>query len=220
MKTDNTVNKHIRVKVVGENVMQNELTVSFLAGKTEYECSHIPSLTLPITDDTNGDGTTFYLLDAKGTDVPRVWNNLDNRLDPKYAQLVLSVYNLDPEDSIGIEAIHHGIRGIFFNNQPIDVIPKGIQAILEGEMWYPRKILSKCIRESKRHKPVPDEVMVNLTRREKEILLKIFSGESNQEIADTLCISYHTVKTHAYNIYRKIKTPDRFQATLWAAKHL
>ena len=45
-------------------------------------------------------------------------------------------------------------------------------------------------------------------------------GLSNQEIAESLCISYHTVKTHVYNIYQKIDAPDRFQATLWAAKHL
>ena len=43
-----------------------------------------------------------------------------------------------------------------------------------------------------------------LTPREKEILIMVASGEANEEIADHLCISPHTVKTHVYNIYNKI----------------
>ncbi len=61
---------------------------------------------------------------------------------------------------------------------------------------------------------------VNLTSREKEILTRIASGASNREIADALFISHHTVKTHIYNIYKKIKVPNRFQAALWIAENL
>jgi LuxR family transcriptional regulator of csgAB operon len=48
----------------------------------------------------------------------------------------------------------------------------------------------------------------------------VASGASNGEIADALNISYHTVKTHLNNIYKKIDTPNRFQAALWATKNL
>ena len=43
---------------------------------------------------------------------------------------------------------------------------------------------------------------------------------NSQEIADKLCISSHTVKTHIYNIFKKIGVPNRLQAALWAAKNL
>ena len=60
----------------------------------------------------------------------------------------------------------------------------------------------------------------NLTRRQKEILRLIAGGLSNREIADTLFISPHTVKTHLQNIFSKIKVKQRLQAALWAARHL
>lgn len=58
------------------------------------------------------------------------------------------------------------------------------------------------------------------SRREIETLRLLAIGASNQEIADTLCISRRTVKSHVYNIYKKMNVPNRLQAILWARKNL
>ena len=59
-----------------------------------------------------------------------------------------------------------------------------------------------------------------LTTREKEILDKIAHGSSNRDIADELYISLHTVKTHIYNIFKKIDVSNRIQAALWKEKYI
>ena len=54
---------------------------------------------------------------------------------------------------------------------------------------------------------------------EKEVLLLIAQGKSNQEIADECFITLKTVKTHVSNILSKLQVEDRTQATIYAFKH-
>jgi len=56
----------------------------------------------------------------------------------------------------------------------------------------------------------------NLSAREKEVLALIADGFSNQEIADQLFISLHTVKTHARKINAKLGAKSRTQAIVKA----
>ncbi len=51
-----------------------------------------------------------------------------------------------------------------------------------------------------------------LTRRERELLELIYQGKSNKEIADRLFLSESTVKTHIYNIFRKMDIKNRVEA--------
>jgi len=49
-----------------------------------------------------------------------------------------------------------------------------------------------------------------ITDREREIIVKVMQGKSNEEIAQELFISLATVKTHLHNIYRKIGIDSRY----------
>jgi ATP/maltotriose-dependent transcriptional regulator MalT len=51
-----------------------------------------------------------------------------------------------------------------------------------------------------------------LTPREQEVLLLVCQGLSNEEIADQLVISIHTIKKHTGNIYGKLGVTHRAQA--------
>lgn len=59
-----------------------------------------------------------------------------------------------------------------------------------------------------------------LTVREKQILRKLCEGATNSDIACSLFISEHTVRTHIYNLFKKIKVKNRTQAVFWAADKL
>lgn len=59
-----------------------------------------------------------------------------------------------------------------------------------------------------------------LTEREKQILNKLCKGATNHDIANALFISEHTVRTHIYNIFKKIKVKNRTQAMYWVTGNL
>ncbi len=49
----------------------------------------------------------------------------------------------------------------------------------------------------------------DLTTRERDLVKLIYEGKSNAEIAELLFISQSTVKTHVYNIFKKLKIKNR-----------
>jgi DNA-binding CsgD family transcriptional regulator len=59
-----------------------------------------------------------------------------------------------------------------------------------------------------------------LSPREFHILFMMAGGLNNKDIAARLNISSHTVRTHLYNIFRKIKARNRVQASLWVHDHV
>lgn len=58
----------------------------------------------------------------------------------------------------------------------------------------------------------------NLTQREIEILKELSLGITNKEIADKLCISPATVKTHVLSVYSKLGVSSRLMAAQLARK--
>ncbi len=56
----------------------------------------------------------------------------------------------------------------------------------------------------------------NLTERESNVLFYLAKGLTNEEIAEILHISVHTVKAHLEAIYDKLEVSSRVQATVKA----
>lgn len=54
----------------------------------------------------------------------------------------------------------------------------------------------------------------NITPREQEVLKLWIDGKSRDEIEEMLFISYHTVKNHIQNIYKKLKVRNRGELLL------
>jgi DNA-binding NarL/FixJ family response regulator len=58
-----------------------------------------------------------------------------------------------------------------------------------------------------------------LTPRENEVLKQLAFGLTNKEIAQSLGISYETVKEHVQHVLRKLNVTDRTQAAVWAVRN-
>lgn len=74
-------------------------------------------------------------------------------------------------------------------------------------------------RVASRRAEVPEPIQrLGLTAQEWQILRRIGAHHSNEQIADALCISLATVKSHINKLYRKLKLTNREQAALKASE--
>jgi len=210
------------VHIVGNNMLQNELLLSFLKKKTGYEgtCAQSLKSFIPLNHHPKA-RSQFLLVDCYGNDIEKLWSSITSCKQINSNHCYFALCNVEPDMNIEETAVSLGIQGIFYKNDPLHIIPKGICAILDGDLWYPRKVLSKLLMGKNSAKTTnKDSAASLLSDRERAILTLIATGYSSKDIASKLRISGHTVKTHTYNIYRKIGVSNRLQATLWAAKYL
>ena len=70
----------------------------------------------------------------------------------------------------------------------------------------------------KRPSPHTPALIEPLSDRELDVLHLLADGQTNQEIAQALCVSVNTIKTHLKNIYRKLGVNSRREATAKAKK--
>lgn len=114
------------------------------------------------------------------------------------------------------------VRGIFYADCSADHLLKGIAALLAGQNWLPRRILDEWLNRQRNRLPPPAPVsdVPELTERERQILRLIDRASTNAQIAYALSISEHTVKTHLYNIFRKISVRNRTQASNWVKANI
>ena len=210
------------LNIVGRNMLQNKLLLSFLKEETGLKGTYFPKLESITPIDANESAIPqLLILDCKNIDVRNLWTDIREWNCSNSCPCFFVLCNAEPDSRLEKSALDNGILGIFYNNDPLKLISKGICAVLKGDLWYSRKILKKLLMEKHSSSNSSlDPPASRLTGREKQVLACIASGYKSKAIADDLKISMHTVKTHIYNIYRKINATNRLQATLWATKYL
>lgn len=211
----------VMIHVIGPNMLQNELLTSFLEDNLEVECRQHDTLDDSLKTDLKNGHPHLLLIDCLGEKQADPWRTYNFNGISSRSQCFISLYNVHAESGIKNKAIERGIRGLFYQQESFKTLPKAIVAILNGELWFTRKIMSQCLLNGNTTiNRVSTDMASCLTVREREILTRIATGTGNQRIADELCISLHTVKTHIYNIYKKINVKNRLQASLWAARYI
>ncbi|MBK5143243.1 transcriptional regulator CsgD [Budviciaceae bacterium BWR-B9] len=112
------------------------------------------------------------------------------------------------------------ISAVFYLSADQEKLIEGISSVLGGEYYFSQRLASHLLNQSRFYHYHHSDNTADLTHREKEILHKLSMGASNLEIARLLFISENTVKTHLYNLFKKISVKNRTQAATWANEHL
>jgi DNA-binding CsgD family transcriptional regulator len=212
------------IYIIGDMRLQNSVMAVYLEQATGIKCIAVEDASHILDNKENGTGGGKRLIlgDCCGKDLETCLQALLTKKGSRNpGRDLLGVFNLQRGSGVEEKSLIHGVRGFFYQGDSINQIIKGIQAIFEGELWLSRKIMTHYILNNNRQSLPPNEQESRLlSRREEEILSMVAEGAKNEDIADKLCISSHTVKTHLYHIFKKINVISRFQAALWAVKNL
>jgi DNA-binding NarL/FixJ family response regulator len=112
-------------------------------------------------------------------------------------------------------ALQAGAAGYLLKDAEADEVAAAIRAACRGEVHLDPAIAKQLTRSLVAPKPQPLQA---LTDREREVLILVAEGLSNQQIADSLVISERTARTHVSNILSKLGVASRTQAALVAIR--
>lgn len=119
-------------------------------------------------------------------------------------------------------AIRAGVRGYLLKDMAPDDVVDAIRRVALGELVVAPAMTIKMIEMLRGDQPGEEakNSLKLLTEREREILQLLARGESNKAIANTLSISYDTVKQHVRHILTKLNLSSRVKAAvLFATEH-
>ena len=130
--------------------------------------------------------------------------------------LILTTFDLD---EYVYEALRAGASGFLLKDTDPPELLDAVRIVARGEALLAPSVTRRLIAEfAKRPQPtqaVP-AALASLTEREREVLVLVARGMSNDEIAAALVVSPATAKTHVSRVLGKLEARDRAQLVVIA----
>jgi DNA-binding NarL/FixJ family response regulator len=217
----------VHICLVGANRFQNDLFVSSMKNILHCQCRYTEIGSCQELAQVNWNKTVqknlVYMdcFNLERDDVEKLLHSVNQNIP---LGTLLALYNCPENATYEKRALALGVRGFFHPDDSPQKFCRGTRAVLNKELWISRKKLAEYfldgIAKVSYHRPRECSGTAKLTPREKEILVLLVTGASNRDLADELHISVHTIRTHLYKIYQKIKVKNRTEASSWIQKNL
>ncbi|MGR6807924.1 response regulator [Sphaerotilus natans] len=144
---------------------------------------------------------------------------------PDAQSVVVTIH--DDDDHL-FPALQAGAYGYLLKEQPREQLMEHLQRISQGEPPLSPSIARRMIsyfsaqanRPALQPQQTQDSLMPNvqLTEREREVLLRVAKGFTLPEIGVQLGLSRHTIADYVKQIYRKLNVSSRAEAALEAQR--
>lgn len=137
------------------------------------------------------------------------------KLLPKTKILILSMYS---HEHYIHELLETGVSGYLLKDASGRDIIQAIKAAMKDETFLSPSISKKLIDTylSPQKSQPKAEMYKQLSNREREVFQLIAEGHSTRDIADMLCVSISTVKSHRTNIMEKLKIDSQMKLVHFA----
>lgn len=112
------------------------------------------------------------------------------------------------------QSFQTGVMGYICKSEPPQIILSALQLVLSGGVYVPTEFVMAPNKEAS----CEQNVLSELTERQREVLNLLAEGESNKEIARSLNVSEATVKAHLATILKTLGAKNRTQAVVCLQK--
>ena len=133
---------------------------------------------------------------------------------PHVAVVILTTYN---EDDLMMRGLRAGARGYLLKDTDRDTLLNTIRAAARGETLLKPEIMARVLSQAEPH-PAKPHSDLDLTDRERQVLIAVARGERSKEIAAQMGITERTVKAHLASIYNKLGVDSRAAAIAIASQ--
>lgn len=132
---------------------------------------------------------------------------------PELRIITLSMFG---EESYYSRMVEAGARGFLLKDSDIGDVLEAIGTVMGGGSYFSPQLLSSLTGRMRTRDDAADD---QLSSREREILVAVCRGLSNQEIADELFISKRTVDAHRANILEKTGCKNTASLVVYAIRN-
>jgi DNA-binding NarL/FixJ family response regulator len=137
--------------------------------------------------------------------------------DPACAATRVLILTTIDDDELVVEALRAGASGFLLKDTRPAQLLEAIGVVASGDALLAPRVTKRLIERfaalpEVNQRPADD----GLTDREREVLVTVAQGLSNQEIAEQLHMGYGTVKTHVSHLLTKLQSRDRAQLVMVA----
>jgi two-component system response regulator NreC len=145
------------------------------------------------------------------------------QIKKKHPEVNVLILTMHENEEYVYQILKSGAAGYVLKSAGKDELIAAIRAAAKGEKFFSPRI-SQVMAEGyvRRVDQAAAEMElgdVPLTRREREVLVLVVDGMTNQQIADQLFISPRTVDTHRTNIMQKLNIHDLANLVRYAIEH-
>jgi DNA-binding NarL/FixJ family response regulator len=140
------------------------------------------------------------------------------RLKSECPQIPVLMFSAYDNPNYTARAVALQAAGFLLKSSTRQAIIAAIRQVVSGDGLWTRDELRR-VTGALATPRVNSHIEAPLTQRESEVLCLLAQGLTNKEIAESLGISYETVKEHVQHILRKVGVVDRTQAAIWAVRN-
>lgn len=128
------------------------------------------------------------------------------------------ILSMHANEQYVLRALQAGASGYLLKKSATEEIALAFQAVLNNETYLSPPIADVVVRDVllKRERQPENTLFESLTTREREILQLVAEGLTNQDIAEHLSLSVHTVRTHRGNLMEKLGLHSQVEVTRYA----